>query len=306
VLFSFNCAGKDRQVAKKKDTPEKKPRKPARKPRAAAKRHPGHVDPPASAPEKESDIDPRASERGDVPMSLVDHLDEFRSRFVVSLLSILFITLAGFFFSEHLLHVINRPYLATGLKLNIFNLIDGFVLRLKASLVAGVLLAFPIIVYEIWKYIVPAIDKKERAFARAALVVAVFLFYLGVTLTYLALPMAVKALLSFTPPDITNTINASQYFSFVLIFCFAMGLIFELPIVILILTKIGIVTPSFLISKRKWAIVLIWILAAVITPTVDPLTQSLVAVPLMLLYEISILISRLVVMRKKKREMMEG
>lgn len=306
MLFRVNDSRKDRQVAKKKDAPEKKPRKPAGKTRAAAERHPKRVDSPTGALKKESDIDPRARERGDLPMSLVDHLDEFRSRFVVSLLSILFITLAGFFFSEHLLHVINRPYLATGLKLNIFNLIDGFVLRLKASLVAGVLLAFPIIVYEIWKYIAPAIDKKDRAFSRVSLVAAVFLFYLGVTLTYLALPMAVKALLSFTPADVTNTINASQYFSFVLLFCFAMGLVFELPIAILILTRIGIVTPSFLISKRKWAIVLIWITAAVITPTVDPLTQSLVAIPLMLLYEISILISRLVVMRKKKREMMQG
>ncbi len=255
---------------------------------------------------KEEEIDPNARERGDIPMSLIGHLDEFRSRFVFSMVSILIITLGSFFFSDQLLYLINRPYLATGLKLNVFNLIDGFLLRLKASLIAGLLLGFPVIIYEIWKYIAPAIDRFDRKYARLAVISAVLLFYLGVTLTYLSLPMAISALLSFTPPGMTNTINASDYLSLVMLFCLAMGGIFELPIVILILTKIGIVTPSFLISKRKWAIVLIWIVAAVITPTVDPLTQSMVAIPLMLLYEISIIISKVVVIRKKKRDLREA
>lgn len=252
------------------------------------------------------DIDPAAKERGDIPMSLIGHLDEFRSRFLVSLVTIVVITLVSFFFSDQLLYIINKPYLATGLKLNVFNLIDGFLLRLKSAFIAGILLGFPIIIYEVWKYVVPAIERKDRMFSRATILIAVVLFYLGVTLTYFALPLAIKALLSFTPPEMTNTINASQYLNFVLIFCLAIGAVFELPIVILILTRIGIVTPSFLISKRKYAIVLIWILAAIITPTVDPLTQSLVAVPLMILYEISIVISKMVVLRKKKKELKAG
>lgn len=252
------------------------------------------------------DIDPAAKERGDIPMSLIGHLDEFRSRFLVSLVTIVVITLVSFFFSDQLLYIINKPYLATGLKLNVFNLIDGFLLRLKSAFIAGILLGFPIIIYELWKYIVPAIERKDRMFSRVTILIAVVLFYLGVTLTYFALPLAIKALLSFTPPEMTNTINASQYLNFVLIFCLAIGAVFELPIVILILTRIGIVTPSFLISKRKYAIVLIWILAAIITPTVDPLTQSLVAVPLMILYEISIAISKMVVLKKKKKELKAG
>ncbi len=252
---------------------------------------------------EDNDIDPAARERGDIPMSLVAHLDEFRSRFLVSLLTIFILMLASFVFSDYILAVINRPYLETGLKLNVFNLIEGFLLRLKASMLAGVLIGFPVIVYEIWKYISPAISVDDRTFARLSVVAALFLFYLGITLTYLTLPFAIKALISFTPDDMTTLINAGQYLNFVMLFCLAIGAVFELPIVIMILTKIGIITPSFLISKRKYAIVLIWILAAVITPTVDPLTQSLVALPLMLLYEISIFISKIMVKRKKRKEL---
>lgn len=301
---------KKRSTAKTKPAGSggKGPRKPAdppatrrgKTPSVPAKPGAGAV--PANVTQ-DTDIDPAARERGDIPMSLVSHLDEFRSRFLVSLLTVFVIMLASFVFSDYILAVINRPYLATGLKLNVFNLIDGFLLRLKASMLAGVLLGFPVIVYEIWKYISPAISVPDRMFARLSVVAALLLFYLGLTLTYLTLPFAIKALLSFTPDDMTNMINATQYLNFVMLFCLAIGAVFELPIVIMVLTKIGIVTPSFLISKRKYAIVLIWILAAIITPTVDPLTQSLVAFPLMLLYEISIFISKMMVKRKKRREM---
>jgi sec-independent protein translocase protein TatC len=306
-----NKAGKKSNAVKKPSRASTKKPEPVKK---TGKRGPyddvptevKDASPAAKTPDIPDDVDAGARERGDIPMSLVGHLDEFRSRFLFSLISILVITLLSFFFSDQLLYVINRPYLSTGLKLNVFNLIDGFLLRLKASLIAGLLLGFPVIVYELWKYIAPAIDRKDRRFAGLAVIIAVFLFYLGIALTYLALPMAINALLSFTPPGMNNMINASDYLSLVMIFCLAIGAIFELPIVILILTKIGVLSPSFLISKRKWAYVLIWILAAVITPTVDPLTQSMVAIPLMLLYEISIVISKVVVIRKKKRELREA
>ena len=234
---------------------------------------------------------------------LLSHLDEFRSRFIFSLISVTAVTIAAlFFFSDYLLKVINQPFSATGLKLNIFRLMDGFLLRVKASFIAALLICFPVLVYEIWKLIAPRINWKDRGFLRTTVICAVFLFYSGVGLTYLSLPLAVKALIGFTPEEMANTIDASQYLSFLFLFCTSMGLVFELPIVILILTKIGLITPDFLAKKRKFAIVIIWIIAAVITPTVDPLTQTFVAVPLMLLYEISIIISKIVVKRKKAAE----
>jgi len=248
-------------------------------------------------------IDPDASERGDDPKSVVSHLDEFRSRLMYTLLTIIIVSLASFFFSDYIIDFINRPYLATGQKLNVFHLVEGFVLRLKAAFIAGILIGLPVIVYHLWKYIAPAINKQDRKFARRSIIAALFLLYGGMVFTYfLILPFAVKMLLSFTPVDMANTIGASKYLSFVLLFSLGMGLMFELPIIIMILTRIGLVTPAFLISKRKYAIILIWIIAAMITPP-DLLTQGMLAVPIMLLYELSIFISRMMVKRKKKKEL---
>jgi sec-independent protein translocase protein TatC len=253
--------------------------------------------------QESDDIDPNALERGDTPMSLVGHLDEFRSRLLVSMVTIIVIALASFIFSEEILNIIERPYISTGFKLNVFNITEGFLLRLKASLIAGILLGFPVVIYEIWRYIVPAINKNDRKFARLSIIAAVILFFGGVLFTYfLILPFAIKMLLSFTPDGMENTQNASNYLSFVLLFSIGIGLIFELPIIIMILTRIGLLTPNLLIRKRKYAIVLIFIVAAIITPP-DVLTQLIVGIPLVILYEISILISKLVIIRKKKQEL---
>ncbi len=239
-----------------------------------------------------------AAGRGDKPMSFVAHLDEMRSRLIVSLIAIIIITLGSFFFSDHIIKFLTGPYLKTGLKLNVFNLIEGFMIRLKASLIAGIIIALPIIVYEIYKYIAPAIEIKDRKFIGISVVAALFLLYLGIAFTFfLLLPFAIQILISFTPDDMASIIGASKYLSFVLLFCLAMGIMFELPIIIMILTRIGIITPEILISKRKYALVLIWIIAAVLTPP-DVLTQMMLAIPVMLLYEISIIISKLIIKRR--------
>lgn len=247
-----------------------------------------------------------ALDRGDIPMSVVGHLDELRSRFLVTLITIIIITLGSFFISEYILDIINRPYFASGMKLNVFNLTEGFIIRLKAALIAGILIGTPVIIFQIWKYILPAIERKDRVFIRNSIIAAVFLFYGGIIFTYfLVLPFAIKMLLNFTPTEMSNTIGASKYLNFVLLFSIAMAIMFELPIVIMILTRIGILSPQLLISKRKYAIVLIWIVAAMITPP-DMLTQSMLAMPIMLLYEVSIIISKYIVKRKKKRELMDS
>lgn len=249
------------------------------------------------------DIDPEALERGDTPMSLVGHLDEFRSRLLISMITIIVIALASFVFSEDILNIIERPYVATGLKLNVFNITEGFLLRLKASLIAGILLGLPVIVYELWRYIVPAINRNDRRFARLSVIAALLLFFGGLVFTYFfILPFAIKMLLSFTPENMRNMQNASNYLSFALLFSLGIGSLFELPIIIMILTRIGLITPDLLIRKRKYAIVLIFIVAAIITPP-DVITQLMIGIPLVILYEISVLISKFVVIRKKKREL---
>ncbi len=255
----------------------------------------------AEGPEE---VDPEALERGDVPMSFVDHLGEFRSRILIIFITFFILTVAAFIFSDELLYVINKPYTDTGLKLNVFKLAEGFMMRLKVSAIAAFVVGLPFIIFQVWRFILPAITKKDRMFSRIALFSSILLFYAGVSFVYfLLMPFTVKMLLSFIAKDISSVIGASEYINFVFLFCFLMGVLFEFPILVMILTRIGLITPYFLSNNRKWAIVIIFVLSAGITPTTDILTQSLVAIPLWALFEGSIIVSKMTAIRKKKKDL---
>jgi sec-independent protein translocase protein TatC len=244
-------------------------------------------------------IDPASLARGDVPMGVVDHLDELRSRIVKILGTLIVFTIVGFIFSDYLLKYVTEPFVKTGLKLNIFTLTGGFFVRMKAAFLAGFLIGLPVLIYQIWSFIAPAIEKKSRKFIRNSLFASIFLFYTGVSFVFfLLLPFAIPVLLGFIGEGMASTIGADDYISFMIIFTLAMGILFELPIVIMILTKMGIVTPKFLSEKRRYAIIIIWIIAAVITPQPDAISQALVAIPLMFLYEVSIIIAKFIYKKK--------
>ncbi len=255
---------------------------------------------------EESSPDPAALERGDNPMSLVDHLNEMRSRLLVVLGAILVLMLVAFGFSDHLIALITKPFTASGQKLNLFTLFEGFTLRLKASLFVSLLLCLPLVVYQIWKYVEPAVNRNDRNTIRLSLGSSVFLFYAGTAFTFFFLPVAVIALMAFAPEEMLITNNATEYFNFFVMTSLILGAVFELPIIMLLLTKLGIISPAFLTGKRKYAIVVIWIIAAVASPGPDPLSQAMLALPLMVLYELSILISKIIVRNKRKKELAEG
>jgi len=253
--------------------------------------------------EKETEeIDPEALARGDEPMTIVGHLDELRSRVLVILASFMIITAIAFYFSDTLVYYINKPFLDSGNKLNIFTLIGGFMLKFKVSAATALFILVPLIIFQLWRFIVPAIERKNRTFSRLTIISAILLFYSGAAFVFFVLlPAAIKVMLGFVGPEMISTIGADDYLSFIIFSSLIMGVLFEIPVIILVLTRLGIISPQFLISKRKYAILIIWILAAVITPQPDPLSQSLVGVPLMLLYEISIIISKLVARRERKK-----
>jgi sec-independent protein translocase protein TatC len=252
----------------------------------------------------EEEIDPRALDRGDVPMTVVGHLDELRSRLIISLVTIVILTCAAFIFSDEVLAYITGPFTATGFKLNIFKLTEGFMIRLKVSAILAILVGLPFIMWQGWRFILPAITKKDRMFSRIMLFAAILLFYAGVVFVfYMLVPFTVKMLLSFVTKEMISTIGANDYVSLVFFFCMIMGILFELPIIMMILTRIGIVTPAFLVSKRKYAFVLAFVIAAVITPTQDMLTMTIVGVPLVILYEVSIIVSKFTIVRKKRKEL---
>jgi sec-independent protein translocase protein TatC len=248
-------------------------------------------------------VDPLALERGDQPMTIVEHLTELRTRLISLLVSFFVLACIAFFFSDELVHFINKPFLETGNRLNVFTVAGGFMIKMKVSVVISLIVLIPFIVFHIWRFISPAIEKPERLFSRVTIFFAVLLFYSGVIFVFILLPSMIKVLLGFIDTSMLSTIGADDYLHFIFFMSFIMGFLCELPIIILILTKVGLVTPQFLIRKRKYAVIIIWVTAAMVTPGPDILSQSLVGVPLMLLYEVSIVISKLTLIRRKRKEL---
>lgn len=236
-------------------------------------------------------------------MTIVEHLEELRSRLIKILVSFFILTCVTFYFSDLLVSIINKPFLITGNKLNVFTLAGGFMIKMKVSIAIAILILIPLTVYHIWRFISPAIERNERFFSRMTIFTAILLFYTGVVFVFLLLPSTITVLLNFIDPSMLSTIDANNYLHFIFFLSFIMGVLCELPVIILILTKIGLITPEFLTRKRKYAVIIIWVTAAIVTPSPDILSQSLVGVPLMFLYEISIVISRLVLIRKKRKEL---
>jgi sec-independent protein translocase protein TatC len=170
------------------------------------------------------------------------------------------------------------------------------------AMVAGLIAAFPVVLWEFWKFFKPALHSNEARHARGAVLISSLLFFLGVIFGYYMLaPLSIHFLSSYQiSADVTNQINVRSYIGTLTSLCLATGLVFELPIIAFFLTKIGIVTPTFMRKYRRHAIVVIFIVAAIITPP-DVFSQTLVAIPLLILYEVSIFISARV-MRLKDKE----
>lgn len=168
---------------------------------------------------------------------------------------------------------------------------------------AGFILGFPYLLWEVWKFISPALYEKERKYAKVFVFTASLLFFIGVLFGYFVIvPMSVNFVASFSVSSVVkNEFNLESYISMIKTSVIAGGLFFELPIIIYLLTKIGLVTPTFLQNTRKYAVVIVLIIAAIVTPP-DVVSQITVAVPMLLIYEISILISKLVVKKKEKNE----
>jgi sec-independent protein translocase protein TatC len=173
--------------------------------------------------------------------------------------------------------------------------------HIAVSMVAGLILAFPVIIGEFWKFFRPALHANEAKHARGAVLASTLLFFTGVLFGYFMLaPLSIHFLTSYKiSADVVNQINVRSYIGTVSSICLATGLVFELPIIAFFLTKIGIITPNFMRKYRKHSIVVIFVVAAIITPP-DIFSQALVAIPLLLLYEVSIMISARVVKKKEK------
>ena len=179
-----------------------------------------------------------------------------------------------------------------------------FSAHIWTSITAGFILAFPYVLYELWKFISPGLRDKERRSSRGFILIASFLFFAGVLFGYYVVtPLSINFLGSYrVSQEVFNDFDLSSYISLVRASALASGLIFELPIVIYILTKIGLVTPATLRKYRKFALVIVLIISAIITPP-DIASQVIVTIPVVILYELSIFISKGVIRRQMKREL---
>jgi len=230
----------------------------------------------------------RAMKRRAETLSFYDHMDELRGRLIKSFLSMGLFSIIAYQYKDRLLAFLIKPVGA----LVFTSPSDAFVIQLGLSLFAGFLMALPIILYQVWKFVEIALKEQERKFIRIFAPFSVVLFLAGVCFAYyVVVPFSMKFLLSFANEWLVPMITVKNYLSFVVTMVFGCGVTFEFPLVIMFLTKIGIASPQFLIQKRRHAIVLIFIVSAIITPP-DVITMWIVAIPLLILYEVSIIAAK--------------
>jgi sec-independent protein translocase protein TatC len=242
-------------------------------------------------------------------MPFLDHLEELRWRILWSLLAVIAGTAVGFAFVyyfgvlELLVEPIRGAYENPNLRLIYLSPADPFFVTLRLSIYCGILLAFPIIVYHVWSFLSPALEASERRAIVPALYLGLVLFIAGVSLAYFAaLPVTLEFFKAFLSASLEGTLEINATLGFVVKMLFAFGAVFELPIVILALSLMGLVTPTLLRSKRRHAIVLITIVASLITPG-DAITLTvMMMLPLILLYEFGIVLSVGVYRRRAKAE----
>jgi sec-independent protein translocase protein TatC len=244
--------------------------------------------------------------KGSAEMPFLDHLEELRWRIVYSLVALCVGMVVAFVLLQKMdvIRFLEQPVLPYlhGRKLVFTHPGDPFSIVLNASVALGIVLASPVIGYQAWAFFAPALYSHEKKLVVPVLVGAVLLFLCGLALSFfVVLPFTLSFLLNFQTEALEPMITASEYFGFAISMSLAFGAVFELPILILALTALGIVTPAFLTKYRRHAIVLCVVAAAFITPGADPTSLFALSVPLYLLYELSVVLSRAVYVRRQRR-----
>ena len=228
-------------------------------------------------------------------MTFLEHLEELRWRIIWCLVGLVIGTIICFIFIDFLVDVILlRPARNSGAHLQNLKPFGQLFLYFQVAMVGGVILSLPNIFYQLWKFIAPALKKNERKYISAIVIFTTFCFICGIVFAYFVmLPLTLKFAAQFGSSTITNSFAIDEYMNIIITVMLGAGLIFELPMVSFFLTKLGILKPQYMTKYRRHAIVAIMIAAAFLTPGTDPVSQIILAIPLLLLYEISILISKL-------------
>jgi sec-independent protein translocase protein TatC len=229
---------------------------------------------------------------------LVTHLNELRTRVIRSAVYVLVTTSVVWFFFDPIYEVVLGPVIralkAAGGEMIVTQLMEGFLVKVEISFIGGIILAAPLIYYEIWAFVAPGLTRRERRTARPLVPVSGVLFLMGVVMAYLITGPSVQWLLRLNPPETVARYRLNENLLLLMRFYLAFGLGFQIPIVIILLAKLGLVDSRLLTVRWREATVIVFVIAAVITPTWDPITMTIAALPMVLLYLGTIGVVRLI------------
>ncbi|AZB41399.1 twin-arginine translocase subunit TatC [Bacillus sp. FJAT-42376] len=225
-------------------------------------------------------------------MSVYEHIEELRKRIIIVAVFFVVALAAGFFLAKPLILFLQQTDEAKDITLNAFRISDPLFLYMKFALIIAVILISPLILYQLWSFISPGLYERERTATLSYIPLSVFLFLAGLSFSYFVLfPLVIRFMTSLSSDlGISQVIGINEYFQFLIELTLPFGLLFQLPVIIMFLTRLGIVTPVLLRKIRKYAYLFLLIVAGLITPP-DVISQVVVMFPLILLYEISIIVS---------------
>jgi len=228
----------------------------------------------------------------DYKQTLVEHLSELRGRVVISLISLGLATAVSWSFVPPLLSFLKKPAAGVIEKLVFFSPHEALMIYMRVAFLSGLIISMPVILYQLWLFVRPAMEKKLRKHVAYFIFFSSLAFIMGCVFAYsVIIPPALKFCLSFAGQDLVPLISADKYISFITGLIMGTGAVFQMPVLSFILTKLGVINARLLRGKYRFAIVGVFVVAAIITPTPDAFNMLLLAVPMLLLYELSIWVS---------------
>lgn len=230
----------------------------------------------------------------DNKMPVMAHLEELRMRLIKIVTAVLVGTVGAYFFRHEILRFLQVPIQSVlqDESLRFFTLMEPFIVHIKVAVYSGVFFSVPVILYQIWMFVVPGLLPKERKYLLPFIFMGSVFFLIGAALSYfIILPYGTQFFINFAP-ELQPTINISNYISFCIRLILVFGFVFQLPLILVLLSKIGLISSDSLSRWRKYAYLLFFVFGALLTPP-DPLTQALMAISLICMYEVSVVLSRL-------------
>jgi sec-independent protein translocase protein TatC len=243
-------------------------------------------------------------------MTLTEHLSELRTRIIRSLLAVVVGIIVMFTFYDQVLNFLRRPYkelclhkpkLTCSSDLQFIGPLEGLTTRLSICTYGGIVVALPVVMWQVWRFIVPALHKKEKQYAIPFIVSSILLFLMGAAVAYWTLTPALEFLITWSGSGVKANFQVSKYVSLVGLMIAVFGITFEFPVLLVFLQLVGALTPQTLMKQWRYSVVIIFVIAAVITPSGDPYSMMALALPMTLFYLISIVIGIVIQRRKRSR-----